>query len=153
MATIRWLALSALLGIVAAGCGGGSGELVAASTTPVGIGKTVAIEKIADCMERGGAKVTKVLDEAEGAFQMLYALNPEATFNIVNLAGPRLDRRMTKFMESSARNGGVKGKLVITPVDEGWTLIGVVAAPETGKPLPSAASEELAKGCAVRPTT
>jgi hypothetical protein len=149
MATIRWLALAALLGIVAVGCGGGGGG----GSTTIPSGKTVAIEEIADCMEQGGARVTKVLDEEKGAFQMLYALNEEATFNIVNLASPHLDRHMTKFMETTASNGGVKGKLVITPVNEGWTLVGVVAAPETGKPLPSAASEELAKGCAARPTT
>jgi hypothetical protein len=147
MTTIRWVAIAALLGVVAAGCGGG-GE----SSTTIPSGKTVPIQEIATCMEKGGARVTKVLDEEHGAFQMLYALNPEATFNIVNLASPHLDKRMTRFMQRTKGNANVPGKLVITPVNEGWTLIGVVAAPETYEPTPSAASDELAKGCAERPT-
>jgi hypothetical protein len=146
MAAIKWAVLTAALGIVAVGCGGGG-----ASTSHIPSGKTVSIQEIATCMEQGGAKVTKILDEENGTFQMLYALNAEADFNIVNLADPHLDHRMIKFMEKSKENGGVPGKLVTTPVNEGWTLVGVVAAPETGEPLPSAASERLAKGCAVRP--
>lgn len=101
MAAIKWAVLMAVLGIVAVGCGGGGG-----STSHIPSGKTVSIQEIATCMEQGGAKVTKVLDEENGAFQMLYALNAEADFNIVNLADPRNDHRMIKFMEKSKENGG-----------------------------------------------
>jgi hypothetical protein len=142
---VRWAALAAALGIVVVGCGGGGKATSAPS------GKAPSIEEIASCLEKGGATVTKVLDEEEGAFQMLYAITPEATFNIVNLADPSLDHRMIRFMDKTKTNGGVKGKLMTTTVNEGWTLVGVVAAPETGERLPSAASERLAKSCAVRP--
>jgi hypothetical protein len=67
-------------------------------------------------------------------------------------SGKTVPKRMTRFMQRTKGNANVPGKLVITPVNEGWTLIGVVAAPETHEPTPSTASDELAKGCAERPT-
>jgi hypothetical protein len=139
---MRWIALAAILGITIVGCGGGS-----ASVAPVGNGPSV--EEIASCLQKGGATVNKVLEEQEGAFDMVFAGTQEASISIANLARPDLDRWMTKFMEKTKASSGIGGKLVTTLVNGGWTVVGLVAAP--GKE--DAASERLAKSCAVRTPT
>lgn len=129
--------------LVLVGCGG-EGKKESGGETP-------SIQEVASCLQKGGATIGRILEEETGIFTMLFAVTPEATFNIANLPEAGHANRMIKFMENSKARGGIKGKLVTTIVNEGLTVVGVVAAPESGDPLPSPASERLAKECATLP--
>ena len=137
----------AVIGLIAAlvlvGCGGGGKKESG--------GETSSIQEVASCLQKNGATIGRILEEETGIFTMLFAVTPEATFNIANLSETGHANRMIKFMEHSKARGGIKGKLVTTIVNEGLTVVGVVAAPKSGDPLPSPASERLAKECATLP--
>jgi hypothetical protein len=129
--------------LVLVGCGGGS--------KTESEGETPSIREVASCMEKGGATIGRILEEETGIFTMVFAVTPEATFNIANLSEAGRSKRMITFMENAKERAGIRGKLVTSVVNKGLTVVGVVAAPETGDPLPSAASERLAKECATLP--
>jgi hypothetical protein len=137
----------AFVGLVAAlvlvGCGGG-GQTESE-------GKTPSIQEVASCLEKNGATIGRILEEETGIFEMVFAVTPEVTFNIANLSEADRSKRMIRFMENAKSRAGIEGKLVTTVVNEGFTVVGVVAAPETGDPLPSAESERLGKECATLP--
>jgi hypothetical protein len=134
-----------LIGLIAAlvtvGCGGGS------ETEPSGE-EAASVQRIASCLQQNGATILRVLEEESGMFNMLFAESPEATFNIANLAEAGLSKRIIKFMERTKASAGIERKLITTVVNEGLTVVGVVAAPRSGDPLPSPESERLAKDCA-----
>jgi hypothetical protein len=137
-----------LIGLIAAlaavGCGDGS-------ETGSGGEEAASVQRIASCLEQDGATIGRVLEEESGTFNMLFAVTPEATFNIANLADAGLSKQIIKFMERSKARAGIEGKMITTVVNEGLTVVGVVAAPTSGDPLPSRASERLAKDCATSP--
>jgi hypothetical protein len=114
---------------------------------PVPGGGAPTSEEMAACLEGGGAADTQVYEEEVG--EVALAVAPAGDVIVLaNLPNPDSSARAERLLRRKLRAEGIRGAMLMSTVNSGFTLVGVIGREGVDAGVPTLASEELAKKCA-----
>lgn len=123
---------------------GGDEDLVPGGGAPTS-------EEMVTCLEAGGAADAQVYEEDEVGEAALAVAPAGDVILLVNLPEPGIFERAERILRKKLRAEGVRGAMLMSAVNQGFTLVGVISREGVDASVPSLASEKLARKCASPP--